>query len=43
MARTVQLKDIATIITGNTPKTSDEENYASDDICFIKPGDIIRI
>ena len=40
MARTVQLKDIATIITGNTPKTSDEENYASDDICFIKPGDI---
>lgn len=39
MAR-VKLADIATIITGNTPKTSDDQNYASNDICFVKPSDI---
>ena len=39
MAR-VKLADIATIITGNTPKTSDNQNYASNDICFVKPSDI---
>ncbi|MBD5155673.1 MAG: restriction endonuclease subunit S [Oscillibacter sp.] len=40
MTKVVQLKDIATIMTGNTPKTSDVENYNSNDICFIKPSDI---
>ena len=39
MAR-VKLADIATILTGNTPKTSDNQNYASNDICFVKPSDI---
>ena len=35
-----RLGDVGKIITGNTPKTSDPENYASDDICFVKPSDI---
>lgn len=35
------LAKIGTIVTGNTPKTSIAENYASADICFVKPGDII--
>ena len=35
-----KLKDIGTIITGNTPKTSDNRNYDSNDICFVKPSDI---
>ena len=35
-----QLNEIGQIITGNTPKTSDERNYNSNDICFVKPGDI---
>ena len=39
MAR-FKLKDIGTIITGNTPKTSDNRNYDSKDICFVKPSDI---
>ena len=39
MAR-FKLKDIGTIITGNTPKTSDSRNYDSNDICFVKPSDI---
>ena len=39
MAR-FKLKDIGTIITGNTPKTSDNRNYDSNDICFVKPSDI---
>ncbi len=36
-----KLSQIGTIVTGNTPKTSIVENYESDDICFVKPGDII--
>lgn len=36
----VKLKDIGTIITGNTPKTSDVQNYATRDIPFVKPSDI---
>lgn len=39
MAR-LKLGDIGTIITGNTPKTSDNQNYISNDICFVKPSDI---
>lgn len=36
----VKLGDIGVILTGNTPKTSDEKNYISKDINFIKPSDI---
>lgn len=36
----VRLGDIGTVITGNTPKTSDSQNYAANDICFVKPSDI---
>ena len=36
----VKLKDLGQIITGNTPKTSDDLNYISNDICFVKPSDI---
>lgn len=35
-----RLGDIGAVITGNTPKTSDSENYVSNDICFVKPSDI---
>ena len=35
-----RLGDVGKIITGNTPNTSDEKNYESNDICFIKPSDI---
>lgn len=35
----VKLKDIGEIVTGNTPKTSDAENYSSNDIPFLKPSD----
>lgn len=35
-----RLGDIATIITGNTPKKSEPRNYESLDIPFIKPSDI---
>ena len=35
-----RLGDIGRIITGNTPSTSDTQNYASNDICFVKPSDI---
>lgn len=35
-----KLGDVGVIITGNTPKTSDNKNYDSNDICFIKPSDI---
>lgn len=35
-----KIKDIGIVVTGNTPKTSVTENYASNDICFIKPSDI---
>ncbi|MPM27906.1 hypothetical protein SDC9_74421 [bioreactor metagenome] len=36
----VKLGEIGVIITGNTPKTSDKENYSSKDISFYKPSDI---
>jgi type I restriction enzyme S subunit len=34
------LKEIGKVITGNTPSTKDEENYSSNDYCFVKPSDI---
>ena len=40
MSEYVRLGDIGEIITGNTPKTSDENNYSSNDICFVKPSDL---
>lgn len=36
-----RLGDVGKVITGNTPKTSDLQNYASNDICFVKPSDIV--
>ena len=36
-----RLDELGKIITGNTPKTSDELNYSSNDICFVKPSDIL--
>ena len=36
-----KLGDIGKVITGNTPKTSDSQNYASNDVCFVKPSDIV--
>lgn len=37
-----KLGEIGKIITGNTPKTSDENNYSQKDIKFIKPSDILE-
>ena len=37
-----RLGSIGEIITGSTPKTSDEQNYASNDISFVKPSDIME-
>ncbi len=37
--RIIPLSEIGEIITGNTPKTSDTENYESNDIPFLKPSD----
>lgn len=37
-----RLGELGTVITGNTPKTSDSENYVSNDICFVKPSDIVE-
>lgn len=31
--------ELGEIITGSTPKTSDDRNYSSDDYCFVKPSD----
>ena len=36
----MKIKDIGVVLTGNTPKTSDKENYVSKDICFVKPSDL---
>lgn len=36
-----KLGELGKIITGNTPKTSDAQNYESNDICFVKPSDFI--
>ena len=35
-----RLGEVGKVITGNTPTTRDAENYASNDYCFVKPGDI---
>lgn len=35
-----KLKDVGSITTGSTPSTSNSDNYASNDICFVKPSDI---
>ena len=35
-----RIGNVGRIITGNTPKTTDFENYSSKDIAFIKPSDI---
>lgn len=37
-----KLCDLGKIVTGNTPKTSDTENYSSLDIPFVKPSDILE-
>jgi type I restriction enzyme S subunit len=36
----VKLSDVGDIITGNTPRTSDEKNYSSNDLSFFKPSDM---
>ena len=36
----VRLGDVGVVMTGNTPKTSEIENYSSNDICFVKPSDV---
>ena len=36
----MKLKDIGTIVTGNTPSKRNNEYYESDDILFVKPSDI---
>lgn len=36
----MKLKDIGTIITGNTPSKKNNEYYESNDILFVKPSDI---
>ena len=36
----MRLKDIGTIVTGNTPSKKNNEYYESNDILFIKPSDI---
>jgi len=35
-----RLGELGKIITGNTPATSNPQNYSSNDICFVKPSDI---
>lgn len=37
-----RLGDIGKVVTGNTPKTFDPQNYSSNDICFVKPSDIVE-
>lgn len=36
-----RLGDLGKVITGNTPKTTDAQNYSEKDICFVKPSDIL--
>ncbi len=36
----MKLKDIGTIVTGNTPSKKNNEYYESNDILFVKPSDI---
>jgi type I restriction enzyme S subunit len=35
-----KLGEVGDVVTGSTPSTKDEENYNSDDICFVKPSDL---
>lgn len=35
-----KIKDLGTIITGYTPKTSDQKNYYSSDYMFVSPTDL---
>ena len=35
-----KLGEVGDIITGSTPSTQHEDNYNSNDVCFIKPSDI---
>ena len=35
-----KLGEVGIIVTGTTPSTKDEANYASPDYCFIKPSDL---
>ena len=37
-----KLGEVGSIITGSTPSTKDEENYSSNDYCFVKPSDISK-
>ena len=42
MVLMARLGEIGKVITGNTPKTSESENYGLNDICFVKPSDIFE-
>jgi len=35
-----RLNEVGQVVTGNTPKTSDNSNYSSNDFCFFKPSDL---
>lgn len=35
-----KLSEVGQVVTGNTPKTSDNSNYSSNDFCFFKPSDL---
>lgn len=37
-----KLGEVGSVITGSTPSTKDEENYSSNDYCFVKPSDISK-
>lgn len=37
-----KLCELGEIVTGNTPKTSNPQNYSSQDILFVKPSDILE-
>jgi len=34
-----KLRDVGKVVTGSTPKTSENINYNSNDYCFVKPSD----
>lgn len=36
----MKLGELGKVITGSTPSTKDENNYSSNDVCFVKPSDI---
>ena len=35
-----KLGEVGVVVTGSTPSTKDEANYASPDYCFVKPSDL---